>query len=86
MEPSQQEEKQVEIVEIPSHFHTENVTITCRCKVHYLDFEGRSDAKSTRNILKHVAPKRLVFQLTSCSSMDQRKRHLHWVTIAEKSR
>ena len=34
--------------------------IEFRCKLQYLDFEGRSDGKSMRNILQQLTPKKLV--------------------------
>jgi cleavage and polyadenylation specificity factor subunit 2 len=30
------------------------------CDIHFIDFEGRSDGQSIKNIIAHVAPRRLV--------------------------
>lgn len=59
----QEDKKKPETMEIPSKYSVETITLECRCKVHFIDFEGRSDGKSIRNILQRVAPKRLVTSL-----------------------
>lgn len=32
-----------------------------KCSLHYMDFEGRSDGRSIKSILSHVAPLKLVW-------------------------
>ena len=66
----QPELKAPEHVEPPSKFTSEEKTIQCRCKVYYIDFEGRSDARSIRNIVQHISPKRLVFVHASLEATD----------------
>lgn len=37
------------------------VQVQVRCSLVYMDFEGRSDGRSIKNILSHVAPLKLVW-------------------------
>jgi cleavage and polyadenylation specificity factor subunit 2 len=46
--------------EKPCKYIQQNLSVQSRCKVHYIDFEGRSDSKTVKNIIEHVLPKRLV--------------------------
>ena len=39
------------------------------CALYYMDFEGRSDGRSIKNILAHVAPIKLVRSLCSFSGI-----------------
>ncbi|KAJ3290511.1 cleavage and polyadenylation specificity factor subunit 2 [Rhizoclosmatium sp. JEL0117] len=45
---------------IPSKYVTFTIDVRVACKVIFVDFEGRSDGKSIRNILTQVAPRKLV--------------------------
>ena len=36
------------------------IQVQVRCSLVYMDFEGRSDGRSIKNILSHVAPLKLV--------------------------
>jgi len=38
----------------------QNMTVDIKCAIKYIDFEGRSDGKSIRTILSHVAPRKLI--------------------------
>jgi len=38
----------------------ETCKVEVKCQVQYIDFEGRSDGKSIRNILSHVQPRKLI--------------------------
>jgi cleavage and polyadenylation specificity factor subunit 2 len=40
----------------PTKIVTSTVTVTVSCALLYLDFEGRSDARSIKMILQHMAP------------------------------
>ena len=51
--------------------HTENVPI--KCKICYIDFEGLSDGKSIKNIIRQVAPKKLVSNNFHCCYYDYHK-------------
>lgn len=53
-------EKVPEIIESPVKYTVENIILSLRCKLQYIDFEGRSDSRSIKNVLQHVGPKRLV--------------------------
>ncbi|KAJ3145453.1 cleavage and polyadenylation specificity factor subunit 2 [Geranomyces variabilis] len=46
--------------QIPSKYITTDIVLNVRCKVIYIDFEGRSDGQSIRNILPQVAPRKLI--------------------------
>lgn len=37
-----------------------NYQVQVKCALYYMDFEGRSDGRSIKNILAHVAPIKLV--------------------------
>lgn len=54
----EEEEKKEEIA--PHKVVVENISVNVACSVQYIDFEGRSDGKSIRTILTHVAPRRLI--------------------------
>lgn len=64
---------------IPSKYVSHDAELKLRCKVMYIDFEGRSDGRSIRNILPQVSPRKLVsraicmFKPTSrqCLKMEQ---------------
>ncbi|KAI8918292.1 beta-lactamase-like protein [Powellomyces hirtus] len=45
---------------IPSKYITNDIELKIRCKVIYIDFEGRSDGRSIKNILPQVAPRKLI--------------------------
>ncbi|KNC99735.1 uncharacterized protein SPPG_05115 [Spizellomyces punctatus DAOM BR117] len=45
---------------IPSKYITRETNLKIRCKVMYIDFEGRSDGRSVKNILPQVAPRKLI--------------------------
>lgn len=39
---------------------TQDITIDVECAVKFMDYQGRSDAKSVRNIISHVQPRKLI--------------------------
>ena len=41
--------------------------LTIACGIFYIDFEGRSDGQSIKNIISNVAPRRLVRDLHHCA-------------------
>ncbi|KAI8841317.1 beta-lactamase-like protein [Chytridium lagenaria] len=43
----------------PSKYITESVVVNVRCRVIYIDFEGRIDGRSTKEILSQLAPRKL---------------------------
>lgn len=45
----------------PSKYIIEEITLKLRCFVHYVDYEGRSDAESIKNIIQQLSPRKLVF-------------------------
>ncbi|KAI5444323.1 hypothetical protein KIW84_012816 [Lathyrus oleraceus] len=49
--------------------------VQVRCLLVYMDFEGRSDGRSIKNILSHVAPLKLVLVHGSAEATDHLKQH-----------
>lgn len=73
IEPNPYEHKQLEVVdiempevenheqeEIPTKCVSETIALDVRCKLVYIDYEGRSDGESIKKILSNVKPKNLV--------------------------
>ena len=46
--------------EMPTKCITETITLDVRCKIMYIDYEGRSDGESIKKILSNIKPKNLV--------------------------
>eukprot|EP01119_Soliformovum_irregulare_P022802 TRINITY_DN7866_c0_g1_i1.p1 TRINITY_DN7866_c0_g1~~TRINITY_DN7866_c0_g1_i1.p1 ORF type:complete len:717 (-),score=229.90 TRINITY_DN7866_c0_g1_i1:43-2193(-) len=45
------------------------------CQIKYVDFEGRSDGRSIKTILQHVAPRKLILVHGSPATFDSLKKH-----------
>lgn len=52
--------KKKQMVEIPCKYTATPATLELRCRLLYIDFEGRIDGKSYKSILRQVAPKKMV--------------------------
>ncbi|KAI8810158.1 beta-lactamase-like protein [Cladochytrium replicatum] len=63
------------LLSIPSKFVEEQHSVKFRCQVMYIDFEGRADARSIRNIIPQVAPRKLVLIHGSAESTDTLAKH-----------
>ncbi|BBN04094.1 cleavage and polyadenylation specificity factor subunit 2 [Marchantia polymorpha subsp. ruderalis] len=61
--------------EKPSKVVLEDITVQVRCSLHYMDYEGRSDGKSIKNILAHVAPLKLVLVHGSAEATEHLRQH-----------
>ncbi|KAI9086113.1 hypothetical protein K1719_031946 [Acacia pycnantha] len=59
----------------PSKVISEERTVQVRCSLLYMDFEGRSDGRSIKNILSHVAPLKLVLVHGSAEATEHLKQH-----------
>ncbi|XP_004499957.1 cleavage and polyadenylation specificity factor subunit 2 [Cicer arietinum] len=59
----------------PSKVLSDERTVQVRCSLIYMDFEGRSDGRSIKNILSHVAPLKLVLVHGSAEATDHLKQH-----------
>ncbi|KAI8820645.1 beta-lactamase-like protein [Fimicolochytrium jonesii] len=59
-EPMELEKLRQEEDPIPFKFIAFESAIDVRCRVVYIDFEGRSDGRSIKNILPQVAPRKLI--------------------------
>jgi cleavage and polyadenylation specificity factor subunit 2 len=46
--------------ETPTKYVSFEETVTIRCMLQYIDFEGLTDGRSIRNILTRIAPRKLV--------------------------
>lgn len=53
-------EEETQKMQIPSKYESESDILRFCAKLQYIDFEGRSDSRSLKNVMEHVAPKRLV--------------------------
>jgi cleavage and polyadenylation specificity factor subunit 2 len=54
------EAEEMLLIEKPSKVVETDITVQVKCGLQYIDFEGRSDGRSIKNILAHVAPLKLV--------------------------
>ncbi|KAK9816483.1 hypothetical protein WJX72_000827 [[Myrmecia] bisecta] len=54
------EEEEVEAEELPTKVVSRNVAIPVHARIVCFDFDGRSDGRSVRTILTHVAPRHLI--------------------------
>ncbi|KAL3683878.1 hypothetical protein R1sor_001900 [Riccia sorocarpa] len=61
--------------EKPSKVVLEDITVQVRCSLQYMDYEGRSDGKSIKNILAHVAPLKLVLIHGSAEATEHLRQH-----------
>ncbi|KAL2635973.1 hypothetical protein R1flu_007452 [Riccia fluitans] len=61
--------------EKPSKVILEDITVQVRCSLQYMDYEGRSDGKSIKNILAHVAPLKLVLIHGSAEATEHLRQH-----------
>ncbi|MQM07767.1 hypothetical protein Taro_040619 [Colocasia esculenta] len=59
----------------PSKVISNEITVQVRCTLVYMDFEGRSDGRSVKSILGHVAPLKLVLIHGSAEATDHLKQH-----------
>ncbi|XP_054818655.1 cleavage and polyadenylation specificity factor subunit 2 isoform X1 [Prosopis cineraria] len=59
----------------PSKVISDERTVQVRCSLLYMDFEGRSDGRSIKNILSHVAPLKLVLVHGSAEATEHLKQH-----------
>lgn len=59
----------------PSKVVSDERTVQVRCLLVYMDFEGRSDGRSIKNILSHVAPLKLVLVHGSAEATEHLKQH-----------
>ncbi|KAL5075902.1 hypothetical protein RYX36_014886 [Vicia faba] len=59
----------------PSKVIADERTVQVRCSLVYMDFEGRSDGRSIKNILSHVAPLKLVLVHGSAEATEHLKQH-----------
>jgi Cft2 family RNA processing exonuclease len=54
------EEPVPELLEVPTKAVEVELTVAVRARVAAFDFEGRSDGRSMRTILTHVAPRHII--------------------------
>ncbi|CAO2821178.1 unnamed protein product [Amaranthus hypochondriacus] len=59
----------------PSKVVSTESTIQVKCSLIYMDFEGRSDGRSIKSILSHVAPLKLVLVHGSAEATEHLKQH-----------
>ncbi|XP_071929500.1 cleavage and polyadenylation specificity factor subunit 2-like isoform X4 [Coffea arabica] len=59
----------------PSKVVSTELTVQVKCSLIYMDFEGRSDGRSIKSILAHVAPLKLVLVHGSAEATEHLKQH-----------
>ncbi|WCJ30781.1 Cleavage and polyadenylation specificity factor subunit 2 [Euphorbia peplus] len=59
----------------PSKVVSNELTVQVKCSLIYMDYEGRSDGRSIKSILAHVAPLKLVLVHGSAESTEHLKQH-----------
>lgn len=59
----------------PSKVVSNEMTVQVKCALLYMDFEGRSDGRSIKSILAHVAPLKLVLVHGSAEATEHLKQH-----------
>ncbi|KAL8141831.1 hypothetical protein V2J09_014863 [Rumex salicifolius] len=59
----------------PSKVVSTELTVQVKCFLVYMDFEGRSDGRSIKSILAHVAPLKLVLVHGSAEATEHLKQH-----------
>ncbi|CAL5380920.1 unnamed protein product [Camellia sinensis] len=59
----------------PSKVVSNELTVQVKCSLVYMDFEGRSDGRSIKSILAHVAPLKLVLVHGSAEATEHLKLH-----------
>eukprot|EP00262_Sarcandra_glabra_P011101 TRINITY_DN26812_c0_g1_i1.p1 TRINITY_DN26812_c0_g1~~TRINITY_DN26812_c0_g1_i1.p1 ORF type:complete len:739 (+),score=139.59 TRINITY_DN26812_c0_g1_i1:133-2349(+) len=59
----------------PSKVVSNEMTVQVKCQLVYMDFEGRSDGRSIKSILAHVAPLKLVLVHGSAEATEHLKQH-----------
>ncbi|KAM2975886.1 hypothetical protein FF1_001995 [Malus domestica] len=59
----------------PSKVVSTELTVQVKCSLIYMDFEGRSDARSIKSILSHMAPLKLVLVHGTAEATEHLKQH-----------
>ncbi|KAF9617630.1 hypothetical protein IFM89_037693 [Coptis chinensis] len=59
----------------PSKVVSNELTVQVKCSLVYMDFEGRSDGRSMKSVLAHVAPLKLVLVHGSAEATEHLKQH-----------
>ncbi|CAL4993750.1 unnamed protein product [Urochloa decumbens] len=59
----------------PSKIISNEMTVHVKCSLIYMDFEGRSDARSIKSVIAHVAPRKLVLVHGSTEATEHLKIH-----------
>ncbi|CAL9759692.1 cleavage and polyadenylation specificity factor subunit 2-like [Musa acuminata AAA Group] len=59
----------------PSKVISNEITVQVKCGLTYMDFEGRSDGRSVKSIISHVAPLKLVLVHGSAEATEHLKQH-----------
>ncbi|XP_024172640.1 cleavage and polyadenylation specificity factor subunit 2 isoform X2 [Rosa chinensis] len=59
----------------PSKVVSSELTVPVKCSLIYMDFEGRSDARSVKSILSHMAPLKLVLVHGTAEATEHLKQH-----------
>lgn len=52
--------EEVVVKATPSKYISEDIMLSIRCQVFHIDFEGRSDFESMKNIIQQLAPRKVV--------------------------
>ncbi|KAJ3333899.1 cleavage and polyadenylation specificity factor subunit 2, partial [Blyttiomyces sp. JEL0837] len=60
-----------EIAKIPSKYVVQEIKLDVKCKVTFIDFEGRSDGFAIRNTLPRIAPRKMILVHGTEDATDQ---------------
>jgi cleavage and polyadenylation specificity factor subunit 2 len=60
IEKKEKEEKEKEKYEIPKKVVSREIDVEVNCQIEFVDFEGRSNARSIKNILQQINPRKLI--------------------------
>lgn len=75
VEDNTDQEAEAILADRPSKVVVKDYTVYVKCALYYMDFEGRSDGRSIKNILAHVAPIKLVLVHGSAEATEHLRQH-----------
>jgi len=67
--------ERIEVEATPTKYIKYNQKVEVKCPIKYIDFEGRSDGRSIKTILGHVAPRKMILLHGSPEAMEHLRDH-----------
>ncbi|KAL6051558.1 cleavage and polyadenylation specificity factor subunit 2 [Balamuthia mandrillaris] len=68
-------EEAAKATSVPTKCIEVNVSISLNCAIKYIDFEGRSDGRSIKAILSHVAPRKVILIHGNAECLEHLRQH-----------